>query len=214
MVKRSLADLRKDYAAATFDETVAHPHPFVQFNCWFDQAVESGISEPNAMTLATVDQEGKPRARVVLLKVLDENGFIFFTNYESQKGQQLESNPNASLVFLWLDLQRQVRIEGKAEKVSEAESDAYFSVRPRASQIGALASPQSQVIPSRQFLEERYQALEKEFAKREVPRPKNWGGYRLIPQCMEFWQGRLSRLHDRLLYEKTGRSWTMKRLAP
>jgi pyridoxamine 5'-phosphate oxidase len=214
MVIRSLADLRQDYAAATFDETVAHPHPFVQFNRWFDQAVESGISEPNAMTLATVDQEGKPRARVVLLKALDENGFVFYTNYESQKGQQLESNPNASLVFLWLELQRQVRIEGKVEKVSEAESDAYFSVRPKASQIGAMASPQSQIIPSRQYLEEKYQKLEKEFAGREVPRPKNWGGYRLIPDCMEFWQGRLSRLHDRLLYEKTGRSWTIKRLAP
>lgn len=214
MVKRSLADLRQDYAAATFDEGVAHPHPFVQFNHWFDQAVESGISEPNAMTLATVDREGKPRARVVLLKALDENGFVFYTNYDSQKGQQLEANPNASLVFLWLDLQRQVRIEGKVEKVSEVDSDAYFSVRPKASQIGALASPQSREIPNRQYLEERYQALEKEFTAKEVPRPKNWGGYRLIPNCMEFWQGRLSRLHDRLLYEKTGSCWTIKRLAP
>jgi pyridoxamine 5'-phosphate oxidase len=214
MVKRSLAHLRQDYAAATFDETVAHPHPFVQFNRWFDQAVESSISEPNAMTLATVDQQGKPRARVVLLKALDENGFVFYSNYDSQKGQHLESNHYASLVFLWLELQRQVRIEGTVEKVSEEESDDYFSVRPRASQIGALASPQSQVIPSRQFLEKKYLELEKEFAGREVPRPKNWGGYRLIPDCMEFWQGRQSRLHDRLLYEKTGRNWTIKRLAP
>lgn len=214
MVRKDLANLRQDYAAATFDEEVAHPHPFSQFAHWFDQAVEAGINEPNTMTLATAGKDGKPSARVVLLKGLDELGFVFYTNYESQKGQQLQANPNASLVFLWLDLQRQVRVEGYVEKVSVEESDAYFSVRPKSSQIGAHVSPQSQVIPSRNFLEQRYQALEKEFASREVPRPENWGGYRLVPERVEFWQGRQSRLHDRLLYEKNSEGWTIKRLAP
>jgi len=214
MVKKNLASLRQDYAAATFDEGVAHPQPFIQFVHWFDQAIEAGITEPNAMTLATASKEGKPSARVVLLKALDELGFVFYTNYESQKGQQLQANPNASLVFLWLDLQRQVRVEGYIEKVSEEESDAYFSVRPKASQIGAHVSPQSQVIPDRSFMEQRYWALEKEFANKEVPRPENWGGYRLIPERIEFWQGRQSRLHDRLLYEKNNEGWSIKRLAP
>jgi len=214
MVKKNLASLRQDYAAATFDEGVAHPQPFIQFVHWFDQAIEAGITEPNAMTLATASKDGKPSARVVLLKALDELGFVFYTNYESQKGQQLQANPNASLVFLWLDLQRQVRVEGYIEKVSEEESDAYFSVRPKASQIGAHVSPQSQVIPDRSFMEQRYWALEKEFANKEVPRPENWGGYRLIPERIEFWQGRQSRLHDRLLYEKNNEGWSIKRLAP
>lgn len=214
MVKKNLSSHRQDYAAATFDEEVAHPHPFSQFAHWFDQAVEAGINEPNAMALATAGSDGKPSARVVLLKALDELGFVFYTNYGSQKGQQLQANPYASMVFLWLDLQRQVRVEGYVEKVSPEESDAYFSVRPKSSQIGAHVSPQSQVIPNRRFLEQRYLALEKEFASKEVPRPENWGGYRLIPERVEFWQGRQSRLHDRLLYERKSESWTIKRLAP
>lgn len=214
MVKKNLASLRQDYAAATFDEKVAHPYPFSQFAHWFDQAMEAGIIEPNALTLATVDKDGKPSARVVLLKALDELGFVFYTNYGSQKGQQLQANPYASMVFLWLELQRQVRVEGYVEKVSQEESDAYFSVRPKSSQIGAHASPQSQVIPDRRFLEQRYQALEREFADTEIPRPENWGGYRLIPERIEFWQGRQSRLHDRLLYEKNNEGWNIKRLAP
>ncbi len=214
MIKKNLANLRQEYAAATFDEEVAHPHPFSQFGLWFDQAIESNLLEPNAMILSTVDQQGKPHARVVLLKALDESGFVFYTNYDSHKGQQLQANPYASMVFLWLDLQRQVRVEGYVEKVSQQESDDYFSLRPKSSQIGAHVSPQSCVIPDRSFLEQRYKALEKEFAHKEVPRPRNWGGYRLIPERMEFWQGRQSRLHDRLVYERNSVGWTIKRLAP
>ncbi|MEE4176748.1 MAG: pyridoxamine 5'-phosphate oxidase [Bacteroides sp.] len=214
MVKKNLAHLRQEYAAATFDESVALGHPFSQFSQWFDQALESGIPEPNAMTLATTDQEGKPRARVVLLKTLDETGFVFFTNYDSHKGNQLQVNPYASLVFLWLELQRQVRVEGKVEMVTEEESDTYFALRPRTSQIGAWASPQSQEISGRHYLEKRYQAFEKKFENREVPRPTFWGGFRLIPEHIEFWQGRQNRLHDRLVYEMQDGQWTMKRLAP
>lgn len=214
MVKKNLGHLRQDYAAATFDESVAHSHPFSQFGYWFDQALDSGIPEPNAMTLATVDKEGKPRARVVLLKTLDETGFVFFTNYESDKGKQLIIKPFASLVFLWIEMQRQVRIEGRVEKVTEEESDAYFAVRPKSSQIGAWASPQSQEIPNRLFLEERYQEFEKKFENGEVPRPPFWGGFRLIPERIEFWQGRQNRLHDRLVYERNEGQWAMKRLAP
>ena len=214
MVKKDLANLRQEYAAATFDETVAHPLPFVQFGQWFDQALESGITEPNAMTLASIDQDGKPRARVVLLKTLDEAGFVFFTNYQSDKGRQLDARPYASLVFLWLELQRQIRVEGKVEKVSDEESDAYFSVRPKSSQIGAWASPQSREIPNRKFLEESYMKFEKKYRDSLVPRPPHWGGYRLIPERIEFWQGRESRLHDRLVYERILGQWTIKRLAP
>lgn len=214
MVRKNLSHLRQEYAAATFDETVALPHPFSQFGQWFDQALEAGLVEPNAMTLATVDSEGKPRARVVLLKALDETGFVFYTNYQSDKARQLEVNPNASLVFLWLELQRQVRVEGWVEKVSEEESDEYFAVRPKSSQVGAWASPQSQEIPGRDFLEQKFRETEKRFECGEVPRPPFWGGFRLIPERMEFWQGRQSRLHDRLVYERSGSQWATKRLAP
>jgi pyridoxamine 5'-phosphate oxidase len=214
MVRKNLAYLRQEYAAATFDETVAHPHPFSQFGHWFDQALESGIAEPNAMTLATADREGKPRARVVLLKALDENGFVFYTNYRSDKAAELKDNPHASLLFLWLDLQRQVRVEGRVEKVSVKESDEYFALRPKGSQIGAWASPQSKEITGRPFLEQQFRDFEKKYEAGEVPRPPYWGGFRLIPERMEFWQGRQSRLHDRLVYEKSGSQWTIKRLAP
>lgn len=213
-MKKNLASLRQDYAAATFDESHAHPHPFVQFGLWFDQALHSHVPEPNAMTLATADANGKPHARVVLLKALDEGGFVFFTNYQSDKARELAQNPFAGLVFMWLELQRQVRVEGRVEKVSEAESDAYFLSRPRPSQIGALVSPQSQTIPNRQFLEDKYMQLEKEYAGKPVERPANWGGYRLFPERFEFWQGRQSRLHDRLVYELKGQNWKIIRLAP
>jgi len=213
-MKKDLTGLRQDYAAATFDESLAHPDPFIQFGHWFDQALDSQVPEPNAMALSTVDSLGKPRSRVVLLKGLDEGGFVFFTNYQSQKGRELDANPFASLVFLWLELQRQVRVEGRVKKISVAESNAYFSSRPRESQLGALASAQSKVIPNRQYLEDRFLFLEKEYEGKEIYRPESWGGYRLIPEQIEFWQGRQSRLHDRLLYQKSDQNWVIKRLAP
>jgi pyridoxamine 5'-phosphate oxidase len=214
MVKKNLSGLRQDYAAFALDEKTMHAHPFEQFSSWFDQAAESGIAEPNAMTLATVDSYGMPHARVVLLKTLDETGFVFYTNYNSDKATQLAQNPNASLLFFWIELQRQVRISGTVKKVSATESDEYFSIRPRASQLGALVSPQSQVIPGREYLEQRFSLLGKQFSEKPIDRPKNWGGYRLTPVRMEFWQGRPSRLHDRLVYEKSGNHWVIKRLAP
>ncbi len=213
-MKKELAGLRQEYAGATFDESHAHPHPFIQFGKWFDQAMQSHIPEPNAMTLSTSDAGGRPHARVVLLKALDERGFVFFTNYQSNKAKELALNPYASLVFLWLQLQRQVRVEGRVEMVSEAESEAYFLSRPRQSQLGALASPQSQIIPNRQYLEDRLWQLEKEYSGKPIERPAYWGGFRLIPERVEFWQGRQSRLHDRLLYELSEKHWTIKRLAP
>lgn len=214
MVKKNLAGLRQEYAASALDEKTMHPHPFEQFSNWFDQAAKSGIAEPNAMTLATVDSHGMPHARVVLLKALDETGFVFYTNYHSDKAKQLAQNPHASLLFFWIELQRQVRISGSVKKVTSAESDAYFGLRPRASQLGALASPQSQVIPDREHLEQRFVLLEKQYSEKPINRPENWGGYRLTPVRMEFWQGRPSRLHDRIVYEKSGSHWLIKRLAP
>lgn len=214
MVKKDLAGLRQEYAAFALDESIMHPHPFQQFSNWFNQAFESQIIEPNAMTLATVDSQGMPHARVVLLKGLDEAGFVFYTNYQSSKAIQLAQNPNASLLFFWIELQRQVRISGKVKKVSLAESDEYFGLRPRASQLGALASPQSQVIPDRKYLEQRFTMLEEQYEGKPIKRPKNWGGYRLTPNRIEFWQGRPNRLHDRLVYVKSGKQWVIKRLAP
>lgn len=213
-MKKDLTSLRQDYAGATFDELHAHPHPLIQFTEWFDQAMQSQLPEPNAMILSTVDIAGRPHARVVLLKVLDESGFVFFTNYQSNKGNELALNPNASLVFIWLELQRQVRVEGLVKKVSEAESDAYFQSRPRLSQLGAVVSPQSQIIPNRKFLEDKFAQLEKEYREKPVERPSFWGGYRLFPERIEFWQGRQNRMHDRLLYELSENGWSIKRLAP
>lgn len=214
MVKKNLAGLRQEYAASALDEKAMHAHPFEQFSNWFDQAAESGIAEPNAMTLATVDSHGMPHARVVLLKALDETGFVFYTNYHSEKAKQLAQNPQASILFFWIELQRQVRISGTVKKVTASESDEYFNIRPRASQLGALASPQSQVIPDREHLEQRFSLLEKQYSEKPITRPKNWGGYRLTPIRIEFWQGRPNRLHDRLVYEKSGTHWVRKRLAP
>ena len=209
----SIAQLRKNYTFGQLSETDVPGNPLPLFKLWFDQAVRAECPEPNSMTLATANKAGNPSARIVLLKGADENGFSFFTNYESQKGKDLAVRPQAALLFHWHELERQVRIQGLVERVSAIESDEYFHSRPSASRIGAWASPQSSVIPNREFLE----AAEKEF-KAEFgdapPRPEHWGGYRLRPTEIEFWQGRPSRLHDRIHYKLNGSTWQVNRLAP
>jgi pyridoxamine 5'-phosphate oxidase len=211
----NIADLREDYRLKSLDFTDVTSHPFPQFETWFQEAVSAQTLEPNAMVLATV-ADGKPSARVVLLKGLTTEGFVFFTNYTSRKGTELAENPNAALCFNWLDLQRQVRIEGVIQKISEADSDAYFNSRPFGSRIGAWASPQSQIIPNRAILEENLAEYTQKYEDTEgVPRPPHWGGYILLPTLIEFWQGRSSRLHDRIRYDKTENGvWEMARLAP
>lgn len=210
----SIADLRKDYTRQGLSEAEAFPNPFHQFQQWFDQALTAELPEPNAMTLATVTPEGAPSARIVLLKGFDQQGFVFYTNYESRKGQELTNNPQAVLVFWWAELERQVRIAGHVEKVSAAESDEYFTIRPLGSRLGAWASQQSQVIPDRQVLEQRLEELTVKYDNQEIPRPPYWGGYRVIPTAIEFWQGRSSRLHDRLHYRLIGDHWLIERLSP
>jgi len=211
----SIADLRLDYNLEELLESETSADPFIVFKQWLERAVSSGRLEPNAMTLATISPEGKPRARMVLLKDFDPLGFVLFTNYHSAKGQELIANPNAALVFWWGELQRQIRIEGTVEKISEEESDNYFFVRPWESRLGAWASNQSEVISGRDILEKRLTELKEEYAGREVPRPPHWGGFRLIPSLIEFWQGRPSRLHDRLCYyRQEDGSWQRQRLAP
>jgi pyridoxamine 5'-phosphate oxidase len=211
----SIADLRRDYSAGGLTESDAGLEPFSLFRRWFDQAVAAELSEPNAMILATATASGKPSARAVLLKALDERGFTFFTNYDSRKGHELAANPNVALVFLWHQLERQIRIEGTVEVVSAEESDAYYRTRPLGSRLGAWASRQSEVIPSREFLEQQQAALLQKYPDGEVPRPSNWGGYRVLPQAIEFWQGRRSRLHDRILFTRQeDGSWGRARLSP
>ena len=211
----SIADLRLDYNLEELLESETSADPFIVFKQWLERAVSSGRLEPNAMTLATISPEGKPRARMVLLKDFDPRGFVLFTNYQSAKGQELIANPNAALVFWWGELQRQIRIEGTVEKISEEESDNYFFVRPWESRLGAWASNQREVISGRDILEKRLAELKAEYAGREVPRPPHWGGFRLIPSLIEFWQGRPSRLHDRLCYyRQEDGSWQRQRLAP
>lgn len=212
----TLQQLRQDYALATLSIDDVHTNPIQQFERWFEEAQKSAIEEPNAMTLATVDSNGIPAARIVLLKGLNETGFYFYTNYESQKGQEMAQNPNVALLFLWLGLQRQVRIVGKVARLSEEASTAYFQKRPKGSQIGAWASPQSTVIKDRTVLEEKVNALKEQYKEADVlPKPAHWGGYVVMPTEIEFWQGRSSRLHDRLRYQKdaTG-NWVIERLAP
>jgi pyridoxamine 5'-phosphate oxidase len=208
-----LAQLRVEYKRTALCEVDASPDPFRQFARWFDEAVSAAIPEPNAMTLATVDATGRPAARVVLLKGVDERGLVFHTNYDSRKGRELHDDPRVALLFFWAELERQVRIEGVAERVDAALSDAYFAVRPRASQLSAWASPQSAPVADRAWLEAQVVAMQARFAA-DVPRPPNWGGIRVVPGRFEFWQGRASRLHDRLVWTRAGDQWTIGRLAP
>jgi pyridoxamine 5'-phosphate oxidase len=197
------------------DEKQVDPNPIDLFRRWFSDALASDSRLPDAMTLATATEDGRPSARMVLLKQADEQGFVFYTNYRSKKARELEENPYAALVLYWVQLDRQVRVEGRIERVSAVESDEYFATRPRDSQLGALASPQSEVIESREVLEKRYAELEQAYRERPIERPEYWGGYRLKPELIEFWQNREGRLHDRILYERqTDGSWTIKRLAP
>ncbi|MGB3208917.1 MAG: pyridoxamine 5'-phosphate oxidase [Crinalium sp.] len=212
---KTIADLRKDYTKSGLLETDVDPNPFKQFKKWFDQALTAQLPEPNAMTLATVSQDGKPRSRIVLLKNFNQQGFVFYTNYNSQKGQELAENPWGALIFWWAELERQVRIEGSVEKVAESESDEYFYSRPVGSQLGAWASQQSQVIDNREVLEHQLQELEQIYQNQTIPRPPHWGGYRIVPQAIEFWQGRTNRLHDRLYYSlQEDQTWIIKRLSP
>jgi pyridoxamine 5'-phosphate oxidase len=197
------------------DEKLIDTDPVRLFQRWLDQAIAAQLPLPDAMTVATVNAEGKPSARMLLLKQVDESGFVFFTNYGSAKARELDNNPNAALVFFWPQLERQVRVEGSVERVSDRESAEYFQTRPRESQIGAWASPQSEVIASRKILLQRVAELEELYRDREVERPAHWGGYRLRPERIEFWKGQVGRLHDRILYEREADgSWTIKRLAP
>lgn len=198
----------------TFDERTIDPDPVKQFRRWFDDAVASGMKLPEAMTLATATREGKPSARVVLLKSVDDNGFVFYTNYRSAKARQLDANPQAALVFYWPQFDWQVRIEGTVQRTTAEESRTYFATRPRESQIGAWASPQSDVISGRDVLETRVSELEQLYFDREVDWPEHWGGYRLKPERIEFWKSRLGRLHDRIVYQKQGEAWMISRLAP
>jgi pyridoxamine 5'-phosphate oxidase len=204
---------RIDYTSGTLDETEAADDPIQQFRVWFGEAGSVVERDPNAMTLATVGDDGRPSARIVLLRGYNDDGFVFFTNYESRKGQELATNPHASLLLFWAVLERQIRIEGTVSKVSAEESDAYFSLRPLGNRLGAWASPQSREIPSRESLAARIREFEARFGT-APPRPGNWGGYRLRPEAIEFWQGRADRLHDRLLYRRDASGWIRTRLAP
>lgn len=205
--------MRNEYMRASLDEADAAADPFTQFQRWFDEAVRAELPTPNAMTLATVAADGAPGARIVLLKGADPQGFVFYTNYQSRKGQELAANPRAVLVFHWIELEREVRIEGVVEKTGAAESDAYFSSRPLGSRHAAIASPQSTVVASRAALEARFAEVAKSQGDQPV-RPAHWGGYRLNPNLVEFWQGRRNRLHDRLLYTRSNERWSISRLAP
>ncbi|WP_233880169.1 pyridoxamine 5'-phosphate oxidase [Paraburkholderia flagellata] len=211
----SLADLRKTYSLGSLDAADVDPDPIRQFQTWFAQALDAKLPEPNAMTVATVDEQGRPAARILLIKGVDERGFVFFTNYESRKGRELSANPHAALLFHWIELERQVRIEGKVELTSAEESDAYFNSRPLGSRIGAWASEQSTVIANRETLEAREREIVAQYGE-APPRPPHWGGYRLVPEAIEFWQGRPSRLHDRIRYarESASAAWKIERLAP
>jgi len=211
---QSIADLRHNYTLQQLNEADVDPNPIKQFQRWFDQAIAAQLPEPNAMTLATATRSGIPSARIVLLKGLDERGFVFYTNYESHKGQDLAENPQAALVFLWTVLERQVRLEGRVEKIAAAETDAYFQSRPLESRLGAWTSDQSRVISDRDVLEQRFAELKATYADEKVPRPPHWGGYRVMPHHIEFWQGRTSRLHDRLRYRLEQGNWLVERLAP
>jgi pyridoxamine 5'-phosphate oxidase len=210
------ADLRREYHLAALNETDVDASPVTQFERWLAEAVKAGVPEPTAMTLATVGEDGRPAARIVLLKGVDAGGLLFFTNYQSRKAMELTAHPHAALLFHWVELERQVRIEGKVSKAPLAQSDAYFASRPRSSRIGAWASPQSKEIPDRAWLQRAFVAAQERFAADpdSIPRPPHWGGYRLLPSAFEFWQGRQSRLHDRIRYRLEDEHWRIERLAP
>jgi pyridoxamine 5'-phosphate oxidase len=209
-----ISDIRKTYSAGALNESDVLTNPLEQFKVWLQQAIEAGTLEPTAMTLATADKKGRPSARTVLLKNVDEQGFVFYTNYESRKANDITENPQAALLFFWDRLERQVRIEGRINKVSREQSETYFKSRPYGSQLGAWVSQQSSVITSREVLEEKVRDLENKFSEGHVPLPEFWGGYLLTPDSIEFWQGRPSRLHDRLRYSKISNNWKIERLSP
>lgn len=213
-IRNYINNLRHDFSKESLDEKDVHHNPINQFSKWFNEAVDAKVNEPNAMTVCTATIDAKPSARIVLLRNFDDNGFVFYTNYKSRKGEEIASNPNAALLFFWPELERQVRIEGVLTKQSAADSDVYFNSRPRSSKLGAWTSPQSKVISSRKVLDEAYEKLAKKFPDENVPRPEHWGGFILKPEAIEFWQGRPSRLHDRLLYSLENGDWKVARLAP
>lgn len=212
---KPISELRTEYTKATLDQATVDKNPIAQFEKWFHEALEAEVLEANAMTLSTVTESGRPTARIVLLKGIEQNKFLFYTNYQSQKGKELDNNPACALTFFWPELERQVRIEGISERLESTVSEAYFQSRPRSSQIGAWASPQSTIIKDRSLLEVRAREIEKRFAGKEIlPKPNQWGGYAIEPFEIEFWQGRPSRLHDRIVYYKSENQWVIHRLAP
>lgn len=211
---RKIADIRRDYEGGQLDESATPDEPITLFDEWLTLALDAEGDDGNVMTLATADSQGRPHARIVLLKGIDDQGLVFYTNYHSHKGSELANVPHAALVFWWPSLSRQVRVEGRVEQVAPEESDAYFATRPRSSQLGAWVATQSVVIPDRTWLEERELRFERAYEGQEIPRPIHWGGYRVIPDMIEFWQGQPSRLHDRIRYERRDDSWHRFRLAP
>ncbi len=210
----NLADLRTEYTLRGLSRASVAADPFTQFSIWMNEAIEGGVPEPTAMTLATVGANGTPSSRVVLLKGFDESGFVFFTNYDSRKGSDIRRRPDVALSFFWQAMERQIHIEGVAAPVARSESEAYFASRPRESQIGAWASSQSSTVESREKLEEAFEAISSRFEGSEIPCPVNWGGFRVVPNRVEFWQGRPGRLHDRIEYQLTSDRWTIVRLSP
>lgn len=211
---KKLSNRNAEYSRSAFDVKDAHPDPMIQFHSWFDSVSRSDPEYANAMVLCTTETRGKPSSRVVLLKETDAEGFVFFTNYLSRKGKELEKNPHASLLFFWPDFEQQIRIEGRVSKISPSISSAYFATRPRESQAGTWASMQSEVIPDRRYLESQLEKTFARFQNREIPRPAYWGGYKLIPVYFEFWQGREGRLHDRIVYSLENKDWVIRRLSP